>query len=197
MTDAKSTKEEDTKQIRRYHRQYRYIRIRTNDPEKIAEYRSKQPTYEQRIEVIGRFAKSILNKNKPNGTPESNYDLARRIVSQIRMNASHGVSPLRCIKIGMLYERLLSGLFWDSGRKKPRMDELSKAMWKTMERFIQEEARLPSAKELWHALPEGRHIQEKADDTIFWKRSSGKEEETAFKLFQDRYTTLRKKIKNR
>lgn len=100
------------------------------------------------------------------------------------------------------------------GPKQPRTDALSAAMLRTAERLMQKRGKLPTAKQLWDALPEGRtpdgpkFEKDRATDNeryITWCKNGkppatatdkDRAEITPFKLFKDRYTTIRKKINN-
>ncbi len=85
------------------------------------------------------------------------------------------------------------------GPKEERWNALHHAIWDTLLELMREQdpSRLPTAKELWKALPEGGPIHEKETDewVIYWHRPNGKEEFTNFKGFEAHCTTVRKKFK--
>jgi hypothetical protein len=83
------------------------------------------------------------------------------------------------------------------GPKKERSDTLGMAVELTFGEFHSEHGRIPSAKELWAALPKSEHVQEKDEDTVYWKRANGKEETTSFKSFKTRYTSVKKKMQTK
>jgi hypothetical protein len=95
-----------------------------------------------------------------------------------------------------IYNEQLSdlGQKFKNGRKRSRNDALKKVMIASIQEYKNETSKLPSAKELWNLIPEDGNIQEKTEDTIYWKRKNGKETSTTFKSFQHRYTKLKKNI---
>jgi hypothetical protein len=85
---------------------------------------------------------------------------------------------------------------FEHGGKKKRLDALGLVMKETFLELIKDKGRSPTALELWGAL-RGQCVQEIVDDTLYWRRRNGKEETTSFKSFQNRYTNLKKKLKNK
>lgn len=81
------------------------------------------------------------------------------------------------------------------GREKPRLDKLGKAMRKTLNEFISEN-KMPTARELWEAVPIDRYVQDKdiEDLVIYWRTPKGIEKKTSFKRFQTRFTNLKKNL---
>jgi hypothetical protein len=88
------------------------------------------------------------------------------------------------------------GLAFTHGSKSDRLDNLGKAMKKALNRFIKEKGTEPTAFELYDWIPESGTILEKEPDTqrIHWKRANDTETSTSFKSFQNRYTSLKKKL---
>jgi len=89
----------------------------------------------------------------------------------------------------------VKGQKFDKGPKSDRVDTLAKQMRKAWTAFIKENRRAPTAFELWDWIPEtGKILEKTADNVIHWKRANGEETSTEFKSFQNRYTTLKKKL---
>lgn len=205
-----------------YYHKYDVVQYE-GDPKSIARIRKENMplSFEKRIDLLEKWAKSILRDfNLPDTAfikaPEGHQGgcridyhveqvlkhdadsvpgLAARIVALTATIKVNGASHSEAFELGGLSERLRAWIWWGGGPKKNRMDELAKAMCHTIEKYVRENLRLPTAKELWGKLPIKKNIQEIEDDTIFWKRSNGKETKTTFKAFQNRYTRYRKKIK--
>jgi hypothetical protein len=85
---------------------------------------------------------------------------------------------------------------FEEGCRRDRLDNLGEAMVKAWHAFVKDEGRIPKAFELWDWIPQGGHITEKdSDNTIYWKRSNGKDAlPTSYKSFKNRYTLLKKKL---
>ncbi|MEW6429577.1 MAG: hypothetical protein AB1568_16270 [Thermodesulfobacteriota bacterium] len=81
-----------------------------------------------------------------------------------------------------------------------KMDRLSRVMMDTALSYQEKHGRLPKAKKLWDLIPEGGPIvgkQRKTDDEryIEWENKGILQDSVNFKAFQERNTTIRKKIK--
>ena len=214
-------KKEKIGETGRYYFKADIIRYESDDPEIIKEIwrKSQPPTFNERIEQIDKWAKSILSDAglpdspivaKPNNQggwrldyyvekikgkdSQSVEGLASRIVSVIATMKANAPTVADGFELGALSEQLQASRWWDSGREKGRVDALSKAIVKTMQAFAIRNGRVPKTIELWEALPvDGKPIQEREDDCIYWRRANGKEEKTTFKAFQNRLTNIRKK----
>ena len=94
----------------------------------------------------------------------------------------------------------LRGLSFIEGPRRDRRDALRKVMEEAFEALLGQLGRPPTAKEMLNHLPTGwgQIIQEIVWDdfyesVIHW-HSRGQDKETTFKSFQNRLTTIRKKI---
>jgi len=112
----------------------------------------------------------------------------------------HSSDPNKSIQTGIDPDHLMllaaKGQAFTDGPKHNRSDNLAKAMKKAWKIFMKEHKESPTAFELWDWIPIGGSIQEKEPDTqtISWKSADGGEKTTSFKSFQNRYTSLKKKL---
>lgn len=90
------------------------------------------------------------------------------------------------------------GQKFTDGPKKNRLDVLGKIMLKTIKDYNEFNGELPTARQLWEAIPINDYIQEKVQveeeglQYIDWRTPSGVPKSTSFKSFQARITLLKK-----
>lgn len=90
-----------------------------------------------------------------------------------------------------------------TGGPPKNIDALSKLMMQTAFELYKKKGRYPTATQLWYALDDDDIIQEKVkksgdkkDWVIYWITPKDKEKTTKFNKFEERYTRLKKKLKN-
>jgi hypothetical protein len=92
----------------------------------------------------------------------------------------------------MAWGAILAAQPFKEGPRQERIDALCRVMVKALAAFRSHCGRDPSASELWESIS-APCIQEKTEDTLWWV-SRGKEHTTTFKAFQNRLTSIKKKL---
>lgn len=144
--------------------------------------------YLEELQVIISLENIESQCKKIKATPsDSRYDIANKILvemdqllERIEQKKDYSIIVLRilslCQEANFTHINPMAemGSKFIAGRTKKRLDALGHLMLESLKTFYYSNGRMPSAKELWNAVPTGKIIQEKVYyDEIAWLSPKG------------------------